>query len=117
VKARLVSFGEIEIAGERYDHDVVIDAGVIHRRKKGPSKALRDQYGHTPLSVAEDIPWGGRRLIIGTGADGELPIAPEVYAEAQRRGVKIEAVPTPDACLLLADLKSKDVYAILHVTC
>jgi hypothetical protein len=117
VKATLVSFGEIQIADESYDHDVVIDAGHVRRRQKGPSKALRDQYGHTPLSVAENIPWGGRRLIIGTGADGELPIAPEVYAEAQRRGVRIEAVPTADACLLLADLKSKDVYAVLHVTC
>lgn len=117
VKAKLIAFGEIRIEGEPYDHDVVIDAGCVLRRRKGPSKALADQFGHTPLSVAEDIPWGGRRLIVGTGADGRLPIAPDVYAEAKRRGIVIAALPTRDACRLLADLKPEDVYAVLHVTC
>ena len=117
MKAKLIAFGEIRIGAQRYGHDVVIDAGRIRRREKGPSKTLRDQFGHTPLSVAEDIPWGGRRLIIGTGADGQLPVAPEVYVEADRRGVKIDALPTPDACRLLADHKPKDVHAVLHVTC
>jgi hypothetical protein len=55
--------------------------------------------------------------IVGTGADGALPITSDVYEEAERRGVRIEAVPTRDACRLLADLDPKDVYAILHVTC
>lgn len=117
MRVRLVAFGDIDIEGERYDSDVVIDAGKVRRRKKGPSKALRDQYGHTPLSVAEDIPWGGKLLIVGTGADGQLPIAPEVYAEAAKRGIKIDALPTRDACHRLADLKSGDVFAVLHTTC
>ena len=117
MKARLVAFGEIEIEGDRFDRDVVIEGGRIRRRRKGPSKVLRDQYGHTPLSAAEDIPWGGRRLVVGTGADGSLPIAADIYAEASRRGVDIEALPTADACRLLADLKRDEVYAVLHVTC
>jgi hypothetical protein len=117
VKAKLIAFGQLEIEGQRYDHDIVIDAGRIRRRHKGPSKGLRGYFGHTPLSIAEEIPWGGRRLIIGTGASGRLPIAPEVHAEAERRGVEIEALPTRDACRLLADLQPKDIYAILHVTC
>src|ERR1035437_1582315 len=112
VKAKLIAFGEIRIEGEPYDHDVVIDAGRVLRRRKGPSKPLRDQFGHTPLSVAEDIPWGGRRLIVGTGADGALPITPEVGEEALRRGIAIDALPTGDACRLLADLTPRDVYAI-----
>ena len=117
VKAQLVAFGELQIEGERYTCDVVIEGGQIRRRRKGPSKPLRDQFGHTPLSVAEDIPWGGRRLIVGTGADGALPVTPGVYEEAERRGIAIDAIPTRDACRLLADLKSKDVYAVLHITC
>jgi hypothetical protein len=40
-----------------------------------------------------------------------------VFAEAERRGIRIEALPTRDACRRLADLKSRDVYAILHITC
>lgn len=117
MKAKLVAFGELQIEGEQYTNDVVIEGGRIRRRRKGPSKPLRDQFGHTPLSVAEDIPWGGKRLIVGTGADGALPIAPEVGEEARRRGIAIDALPTRDACRLLADLKPRDVYAILHVTC
>ena len=117
MQARLIAFGEIEIESERYAGDVVIEGGRVHRRRKGLSKPLRGRFGHTPLSGAEDIPWGGQRLIIGTGADGLLPISPEVGAEAQHRGITIEALPTRDACRLLADLKPKDVYAILHVTC
>jgi hypothetical protein len=115
--ARLLSFGLIEVEGQRYDHDVVIDRGRVGKRHKGPSKALRPEYGHTPLTAAETIPWGGRRLIVGTGHDGQLPIAPDVQEEARRRGVKLTALPTAEACELLDDLDPKEVRAILHVTC
>jgi hypothetical protein len=117
VRAKLVAFGTLEIEGARYAHDVVIDAGRIRRRRKGRSKALRERYGHTPLSLAEEIPWGGGQLIVGTGAEGGLPIAPEVHAEAARRGIVIVALPTGDACRLLATLEPADVYAVLHATC
>ena len=117
MKAELVEFGVIEIEGRRYAHDVVIAGGRISRRHKGRSKALRDRFGHTPLSAAEDIPWGGTLLIVGTGADGALPIAPEVEEEARHRGITIEASPTRDACRHLAHLRARDVYAVLHVTC
>ena len=117
MKARLVEFGELEIEGERYHKDVVIDGGRIQKRDKGPSKALPHKGAHTPLTAAEVIPWGGTRLIIGTGAKGQLPIAQEVAEEAARRGIAIEAMPTADARRLLADIDAADVYAILHVTC
>ena len=117
VKARLVAFGDLRIEGERYERDVVIDAGRIRRRRKGPSKARRGEFGHTPLTSAEDIPWGGRRLIVGTGADAALPITPDVYDEADRRGIFITALPTRDACRMLAKIDATEVYAVLHVTC
>jgi hypothetical protein len=117
VKAELVAFGQLEIEGQRYQRDVVIDGGAIRRRDKGPSKALKGRSRHTPLSAAEQIPWGGKRLIIGTGARGQLPIEAEVGEEAKRRGIAIEALPTKEACRLLADIDPDDVYAILHVTC
>jgi hypothetical protein len=63
MQARLVKFGEIEIEGKHYTHDVVIDAGKVRKRKKGPSKQFREKFGHTPLSAEEEIPWGGGRLI------------------------------------------------------
>ena len=53
MRARLVKFGEIEVEGKRYTHDVVIDGGKVRKRKKGPSKQFREKYGHTPLSVGK----------------------------------------------------------------
>jgi hypothetical protein len=117
VKAKSTGFGELRIEGERYRYDVVIDAGRVRRRRKGPSKALREEYGHTPLTLDEDIPWGGRQLIVGTGVHGRLFVAPEVYAQAARRGIDLKVLPTPDACRLLAHLKPKQVFAVLHATC
>lgn len=118
MKARWIAFGEIEIDGRRYTYDVVIDAGRVEKRKKKASKAYRDRYyGHTPLSVAESIPWGGTRLIVGTGANGSLAIMPEVRAEAERRGIEIVALPTERALRLLGETEAKDARAILHITC
>ncbi len=117
MEARWIAFGEIEIAGARYDHDLVIDEGRVAKRRKKASKPFRERFGHTPLSTAETIPWGGERLIVGTGASGSLPIMPEVWQEAERRGVEIVAAPTKDALALLRDTDAGEVRAIIHVTC
>jgi hypothetical protein len=113
----LHGFGSIEVDGLEYEHDIVIDGGEVRKRKKKPSKPYREEFGHTPVSIAEELPWGGSRLIIGTGAYGSLPIMPEVMKAADRRGVELDAVPTEEACRLIAGLDSRDVYAVLHVTC
>jgi hypothetical protein len=117
VKARLLGFGSIEVDGREYEHDVVIEGGRVRQRKKKPSKPYRNEFGHTPLSAEEELPWGGSRLIIGTGAYGSLPIMPDVVEEAGRRGVDLAALPTEDACQLIASLDEREVYAVLHVTC
>src|SRR6201993_950017 len=72
------SFGSIQIDGSTYEHDVVIDRGEIRKRKKKPSKQFREQFGHTPLSVEEKIPWKCQRLVVGTGAHGGLTVMEEV---------------------------------------
>ena len=117
MKARLVKFGEIEVEGKRYTHDVVIDGGRVRKRKKGASKQFREKFGHTPLSAEEKIPWGGKRLIVGTGAHGALPVMDEVLAEAKRRGIEVIAAPTLEVCKLLEEVKKGQAYAILHCTC
>ncbi len=111
------AFGAIVIEGERFDRDMVIDRGRIRPRKKGPSKARRSEYGHTPLTVAEDLPWSATRLIIGTGASGRLPVLDEVRQEAEARGVDLIVLPTAQACALLQTLEADEVSAVLHVTC
>lgn len=110
-----LSFGSIRIEGVTYEHDVVIDRGEVRKRKKKPSKKYRNQFGHTPLSVAEAIPWKCSRLIVGTGT-GALPVMDEVKREAKRKGVELLVMPTAQAIKELVH-SSKDTNAILHVTC
>jgi hypothetical protein len=117
MEVRLLGFGSIEIDGREYEHDIVIDAGRVRKRKKKPSKRYRSEFGHTPVSADESLPWGGTKLIIGTGIYGSLPIMPEVTEEARRRGVHLAAMPTDDACRLIASLNRNEVHAVLHVTC
>jgi hypothetical protein len=117
MEAQWIAFGEIELEGRRYDHDVVLDGGVVGKRHKKASKARRGEYGHTPLTADEPLPWGGERLLVGTGAYGSLPVTPDVYEEGERRGVEVMTLPTPDALAILRDLEPGEVFAVLHVTC
>jgi hypothetical protein len=109
-------FGFVKIDGEKYRRDVVLDRGSLRKRKKKPSRQFREQFGHTPVSLLEDIPWECKRLVIGTGMAGRLPIMDEVLAEAHRRAVELVHCPTPEAVELLRD-NPPDTNAILHVTC
>jgi hypothetical protein len=109
------SFGTLRIDGSTYEQDVVIDRGEIRRRKKAPSKRFRDEFGHTPLSLEEKIPWKCRRLVIGTGAYGRLPVMDDVKREAKRRRVELVIVPTREAIRLMEEESAAN--AILHVTC
>jgi hypothetical protein len=117
MEVRLLRFGAIEVDGREYEHDIVIEGGRVRKRKKKPSKPYRNEFGHTPVSAAEELPWGGSRLIIGTGVYGSLPIMPDVPDEAGRRGVDLTAIPTEDACRLIASVDRREVHAVLHVTC
>ena len=110
------SFGSIRIDGVTYDRDLIIDRGKIRKRKKAASRTFRGAYAHTPLSVAEDIPWRCRRLVVGTGADGALPVIQQVRDEARRRKVDLVVLPTAEAIGALAKAPA-DTNAILHLTC
>jgi hypothetical protein len=109
-------FGSLKIDGEKYTKDVVLDGGELRKRKKKPSREFRRQFGHTPVSLREKIPWECKRLVIGTGMHGRLPVMDEVSAEAGRRGVELVMCPTPEAVQLLRD-NPPDTNAILHLTC
>ena len=111
------SFGSIRINGVTYEHDVLIERGKVRKRDKKPSKELRDTFGHTPLSSKEEIPWKCRRLVVGSGAHGALPVTDGLKREAKRRKVDLVILPTPQA---IEALKKEDLgrtNAVLHVTC
>src|SRR5438067_11455302 len=93
----------------------IIDRGKVQKRKKKASKRFRDDFGHTPVSVEERIPWKCRSLIIGTGT-GALAVMDEVKQEARRRKIELRILPTAQALELLK-VARQDTNAILHVTC
>jgi PPK2 family polyphosphate:nucleotide phosphotransferase len=109
--------GEIVLWGKRYRTDVVIEAGKVRKRNKKPSKAFKDDAGHTPLSPAEKIPWGAGGLIVGTGVAGGLPIMAEVFDEAAKRGVAVMPVPLDEALRTIGQMQREEVFAVLHITC
>jgi hypothetical protein len=110
------SFGSVRVDGLTYTHDLIIDRGKVSKRHKAASRKFRGAYGHTPLSVAEEIPWRCRRLVIGTGAGGALPVLPQVREEARRRDVDLVVLPTAEAIGVLSE-DAADTNAILHLTC
>ena len=109
------TFGSIRIDGVIYEHDVVIDRGQVSKRKKKPSKKFRGEFGHTPLSLEEKIPWKCRRLVVGTGT-GALPVMEELKREAKRRKIELLILPTVQAIEIL-ERDSSETNAVLHVTC
>ena len=111
------SFGSIQIDGETYEHDVVMDRGEIKKRKKKPSRKYRGKSGHTPLSTEEKIPWKCRQLIIGNGFNGALPVMDDVRRKADKRGIELIILPTPKALERLNKESTRGTNAILHVTC
>ncbi len=110
------TFGSIQIDGKTYEHDLVIDHSRIRKRKKKPSRNFREEFGHTPVSVEEEIPWKCRRLVIGCGKYGSLPVMEEVKREARRRKIELLIVPTDEAIKAFGK-DGLDTNAILHVTC
>jgi hypothetical protein len=109
------SFGTLRIDRSTYKQDVVIDRGKVRKRKKAASREFLDEFGHTPLSIKEKIPWKCHRLVIGTGVYGRMPVMGEVKLEAERRHVELVVVPTSEALRLIEREAAANV--ILHVTC
>jgi hypothetical protein len=110
------SFGQVQIDGEAYQRDMVLNNQTIEPRKKKNSRHLKAQFGHTPLGPEEKIPWDCIELVVGTGYYGSLPITEEVLQEAKKRGVALKIMKTALACQYLSEASS-DTNAVLHITC
>jgi len=110
-------FGRIRIDGVDYEYDLVIEAGRVRKRKKGPSKPRRDEFSHTPLTASEKVPWQAKRLWVGTGVHGMLPVTEDFRREARRRGVELLLARTPDLITRINESLPPGTNVILHITC
>ena len=111
-------FGEITIDGKTYDHDVIIRlSGEIVKRKKKLSKKL---YG-TSHFVSEDeakfiFEKGCRRLILGSGQEGNVRLSPEAGAFFAKKDCEVVIEPTPQAIRAFNEAHGKKI-GLFHVTC
>ena len=102
--------------GAAYENDVVLEGGRVRNvtRSRRSHTAMSSGIPNCRLTRASP---GRRPADHRHGRLGSLPIIPEVIEEARRQGVELTALPTEDACRLIASLGRDEVHAILHVTC
>jgi hypothetical protein len=112
-----VKFGSITVDGKAFVKDVVFENGKVRKRNKGPSRPRRSEFGHTPLTPLEEIPWKCKTFVVGIGMHGRLPVVREFKEEAQRRGVTLIILKTPEAIKYFLENYGPDINAIFHITC
>ena len=111
-------FGSVTIDGEVFEHDVIIRPdGRVRKRKKKLSKAIYGTSHTISLAEAEYVyQKGAARLIVGAGQLGRVGLSEEAAAFFERRGCRVELLPTPEVITTWNDAGGA-VICLLHVTC
>lgn len=105
-------FGRLVVDGREESRDLIVLPGRVVRnwwRRDGHSLVLEDLE-----DVLEELP---DRLIVGTGATGQLHPDPAVLTELRRRGVAVEVATTDEAVRMFRDADPARTAAALHLTC
>lgn len=111
-------FGSITVAGEAYDHDILIRMnGKVEKRKKSLSKQVFGTSHVISLAEAEHIYEKGlTRLIIGSGQTGMVKLSPEAEAFFKQKDCAVELMPTPEAIQRWNEAKGS-TGGLFHITC
>jgi hypothetical protein len=106
-------FGEILIDGDRYTDDLIVFEHRVRPswwRKTGHLLQLDD--------LAEALAAEPEALIVGTGTQQCLKVAPQVVAHTNKAGIELLAFDTRTACQTFNHLRGKRrIVAVLHLTC
>jgi hypothetical protein len=117
IVARIENYspGRVVIDGVEVNRDVIV---LPHRvlpnwwRRDGHSLVIEDLE-----EVLDELP---ERLIVGCGYSSRLQPDPSVVEALDKRGVRLEALPTADAVARFEELETRNpvaVAAALHLTC
>jgi hypothetical protein len=98
-----------------YRHALIPERREVRKRKENRSKRCPQQFGHTPLSIEEEIPWKCHRLVVGSPAYGRLPMMQKLRREDESH--KIKFVLSTLEVIEILNREPEDTNAILHVTC
>jgi hypothetical protein len=101
------AFGSITVAGQVFEHDVLIRRGGQVKKRKKKLSLAEAKYIYEP---------GASRLIIGSGQEGNVHLSREAAAYLGRKQCEVELFPTPEA---IAAWNSAEgvVIGLFHVTC
>jgi hypothetical protein len=105
-------FGRVTIDGHEETRDVIVLPERVVRgwwRKEGHGLVLEDLD-----EVLDELP---ERLLVGTGAYGQLRPDPAALEMLRARGVDVEVLPTAEAVRRYARLDPRKTAAALHLTC
>ena len=105
-------FGRVTIDGREETRDVIVLPDRVVRgwwRKEGHGLVLEDLD-----EVLDELP---DRLLVGTGAYGQLRPDPGALEALHTRGVEVEVLRTADAVERYAQLDPRKTAAALHLTC
>ncbi|MGQ9678117.1 MAG: MTH938/NDUFAF3 family protein [bacterium] len=107
-------FGWIETARARFDTDIVIYPD--NRIESRYRYLIGDSHTVGKNEVVRVLAGTSAHLVIGTGQEGIVQLAPEAAQFLWTNGIEYHLAPTPDAIKIFNQLKSPKA-AILHVTC
>ena len=112
------TFGSITIEGTTFEHDVIIRPdGQGKKRKKKLSKAIYGTSHILSLDEARHVyEEGTKRLIIGTGQQGNVRLSDEAAEYFKRKQCQVDLLPTPNAIQDWNETEGS-VIGLFHVTC
>ena len=112
------SFGSITIAGETYEHDIMIRlGGAVEKRKKRLSKDLYGTSHIISLAEAEHVyEDGAAELIVGTGQFGRAGLSDEAAEFLKQMCCAVKLLPTKKA-IATWNQATGDVIGLFHITC
>jgi hypothetical protein len=113
MRIQRLRFGEVFIGGDGYTNDVIVFEDRVRPnwwRKTGHLLQLED--------LADALASGPEALIVGTGTQQCMKIAPEVIAHTMKAGIELLSFDTRTACQTFNRLLGKRrIVAALHLTC
>jgi hypothetical protein len=105
-------FGRATVDGREETNDVIV---LPHRVVRGWWR--RDGHGFVLEDVEDVLDELPERLLIGTGAYGQLHPDPGTLETLRGRGIVVEVLPTGEAVARYGQLDPKKTAAALHLTC
>jgi hypothetical protein len=105
-------FGRLVVDGEEHRRDLIILPDRVLGdwwRREGHALVLPDLE-----DVLDELP---ERLVVGTGASGQMRPDPETLETLRARGIDVNVAPTPEAVRLFAEADPARTAAALHLTC